>query len=215
MHRAALPTDVTPVLPAAMPGLEQSVLALRAEGDLDGAATELVRGYGAEILGFLESTLGDDAMASDAFSLFSEDVWRGLAGFQGASTLRTWAYAVARRTAFRVLRGELTRRERFVADDDAAHRAAAQVRTTTARFRRTAVKDEVRALRDQLSPDERELLLLRIDRGLDWREIARIQLEDESSLEDVAQRAGLLRKRFERAKARLRELAVEAGILAR
>lgn len=208
MDRVGVQREVTAV------PIEQQVLGLCAQGDGHGAAEVLVRAYGLEILGFLEATLDGPALAADAFSLFGEDVWRGLPGFRGDSSLRTWAYAVARRAAWRVLRGERLRRERLAPEGAWALEVAALVRTTTQRFRRTAVKDQVRALRERLSAQERELLLLRVDRGLDWRDIARVQLSEGAPDAEVAKRAAVLRKRFERTKERLRALAAEAGLLA-
>jgi RNA polymerase sigma-70 factor (ECF subfamily) len=110
-----------------------------------------------------------------------------------------------------------------MASDSAAERAAAHVKSTTAVFKRTDVKDRVRALREQLTPEERELLVLRVDRGLDWREIARVLREQSSRSSEgapvddddaeLARDAAALRKRFERTKARLRELAERAGMI--
>jgi RNA polymerase sigma-70 factor (ECF subfamily) len=66
-------------------------------------------------------------------------------------------------------------------------------------------------LREQLDPEEHELLLLRLDRGLAWKDIARILGGDD----DVDARASALRKRFERAKQRLKKLAIEHGLIHR
>jgi RNA polymerase sigma-70 factor, ECF subfamily len=65
------------------------------------------------------------------------------------------------------------------------------------------VKDRLRALRDELKPEDRELLVLRLDRELEWPEIALILGTD----------AATLRKRFERLKEKLRTMAQRAGLL--
>ncbi|MGN6107017.1 MAG: sigma-70 family RNA polymerase sigma factor, partial [Kofleriaceae bacterium] len=83
----------------------------------------------------------------------------------------------------------------------------AQVRETTLVHLRTAVKDRMRALRDQLEPDDRTLLILRVDRDLQWREIAQVLLGDQADAAELDRHAATLRKRFERVKQRLRELA--------
>src|SRR4051812_17704229 len=64
-------------------------------GQLSQAATAVMRGYGPEILGYLAAVLRDDDAAAEAFSRFSEDLWKGLPGFRRQSTMRTWAYRVA------------------------------------------------------------------------------------------------------------------------
>jgi hypothetical protein len=51
-------------------------------GDLEGAATRFMEQYGGEILAFLCVRLRDEAAASEVFSVFTEDFWRGLGGFQ-------------------------------------------------------------------------------------------------------------------------------------
>lgn len=85
-------------------------------------------------------------------------------------------------------------------------------RTVTAAYQRTEIKDGMRALRDALDPADHELLILRLDRNMSWKDIARSlsELDDGS---DVAQRAAALRKRFERVKSELRELAIQRGLL--
>jgi RNA polymerase sigma-70 factor (ECF subfamily) len=59
------------------------------------------------------------------------------------------------------------------------------------------------------------LLILRVDRGMDWRDLAAAMGDENAPLEgaDLDREAARLRKRFERIKDRLRELAREAGLL--
>jgi RNA polymerase sigma-70 factor, ECF subfamily len=176
---------------------------LRALGPSE-AAEQLLRGYGGEVYSFLVSTLRDTGDADEAFSMFCEDVWRGLPNFRGASSYRSWTYQIARHAAYRLKRGDGRRNKRTTLDDgDAAERLAVEIRTTTAAFLKTDVKDKFRALRDVLKPEDQELLLLRLDRELEWNEIAEILEED----------AATLRKRFERLKDKLRVLAEKAGLL--
>jgi RNA polymerase sigma-70 factor, ECF subfamily len=63
-------------------------------------------------------------------------------------------------------------------------------------------------LRDALDPEDQALLFLRIDQGLSWSEVAAIFSEDGDAVEPAT-----LRKRFERAKERLRKLAEAEGLL--
>jgi RNA polymerase sigma-70 factor (ECF subfamily) len=66
-------------------------------------------------------------------------------------------------------------------------------------------------LRAQLDPDDQAVLTLRVDRGLEWSEIARVLAEEGDALDDaaLARAAASLRKRFERLKATLRRMAAE------
>ena len=87
-------------------------------------------------------------------------------------------------------------------------RLAAEVRSSTAPHLRTDVKDAVARLREQLSPGEQSLLILRVDRALTWSEIASVMSSSENEVD-----AQTLAKRFERVKAKMRRLAEEAGLL--
>ena len=63
-------------------------------------------------------------------------------------------------------------------------------------------------LRGQLSPAEQSLLILRVDRGLPWSEVAEIMSSPDEPLD-----SSTVAKRFQRVKARLRKLAEDAGLL--
>jgi RNA polymerase sigma-70 factor, ECF subfamily len=168
------------------------------------AVEALLRGYGGEVYSFLMSLTRDVTDADESFSVFCEDVWKGLPQFRGESSYRTWTYQLARHAAHRKKRSDQRRAKSTSLDDMSAVEAvAAEVRTTTAAFMKTEVKDKFRALRDALRPEDRELLLLRLDRQLEWAEIAAIMGED----------AATLRKRFERLKEKLKVLATKAGLL--
>ena len=88
-----------------------------------------------------------------------------------------------------------------------------QTRTTTQPHLRTDVKDEFQKLRDKLSPEDRDLLILRIDRNLSWRDVAHAMLEADVDDEQARNAESALRQRFVEVKKRLKRLAVEAGLL--
>ncbi len=89
--------------------------------------------------------------------------------------------------------------------EDIAHK----IRTATLPIHRTEVREGIRALRDELSREDAELVLLRIDRKMSWRDIARVIHEGA----DPDKHTAALRKRFERAKEHLRRLATERGFV--
>ena len=82
-------------------------------------------------------------------------------------------------------------------------------------YLQTEVKDAVRQLRAALSQDDRDLLTLRIDRELPWKEIAHVLIDETevSSDADIARFEAALRHRFSEVKKRLRRLAMDAGLL--
>jgi len=181
-------------------------------GAYDRAADVTLRAYGQDILGFLTARTGDEALAREAFSEFSVDLWKGLAGFGWRCPVRVWAFTLARNAGHRALK----RRQRdgrielpFNSRDD---RAGPDLSRTPV-YMRTTVKSRVRALRAQLSAEERELLVLRVDKHMTWPELATVIAGRELEAAEQKREAARLRKRFQLAKERLRELARHEGLL--
>jgi RNA polymerase sigma-70 factor (ECF subfamily) len=181
--------------------VERDIAAARAAGDLDGAATLALRAYGGALYGYLSVVLGDDDAAEEVFARVGEELWRDLPGFRGDSALRTWLYRVAWHAALRYRR-EPWRRRAVAAGSDVLSRVVAEVRSSTASWRRTSARDRLERLRRALTPDEQSLLTLRIDQGLAWGDIAAVMASPEVPVDEAA-----LRKRFERLKAKVRRLA--------
>lgn len=196
--------------PAERDASERAVQALCSAGAYPEATTAALRLYGVELLGFLRALASDQDLAAEAFAELGEDVWKGLPRFRWEASLRSWMYTLAR-NALTQLRRDPRRRAARNLPLSIAPEMAAVVRTVTLEIQRTEVKDEFRVLREQLDPEEHEILLLRLDRGLAWKDIARILGGDDH----VDARASALRKRFERAKQRLKKLAIEHGLIQR
>lgn len=190
-------------------------------GELQRAATILLEVYGSEIYRFLVARLRDHEMAADVFGDFTEDLWRGIGAFRWACSARTWGYTLARHAASRSIKQNRRRARRDVSLSRAGplSEIAAQVRSQTAVELRTEPKERLSALRRQLPETEQMLLMLRVNRGLPWLDIARVltagTVEDAMQLpaEQLAAEATRLRKRFQKAKEKLRKLAEEAGLL--
>jgi RNA polymerase sigma-70 factor (ECF subfamily) len=194
--------------PAEREASERAIRALCEAGQHAEATTAALRSYGVELLGFLRALAGDHDLAGEAFAELGEDVWRGLPKFRWESSLRSWLYQLARNALAQLRRDPRRRIDRNLPLSNAPE-VAAVVRTVTRDIQRTEVKDEFRALRDELDPEEHEILLLRLDRDMAWKDIARILGGDD----EIDARAAALRKRFERAKSRLKKLAIERGLI--
>jgi RNA polymerase sigma-70 factor (ECF subfamily) len=186
--------------------LERVIAERLAAGELPQAATVALRELGPQILGYLCSTLRDDEAADEVFGQFSEQLWKSIATFRGDSSFKTWAYKLVMHSVARYRRDGFRRRGVSLGNEVAA--IADSVRSQTPAYQRTDVKDRVARLREALDAEEQTLLFLRIDQALPWSDIAAIVSSDG---EEVA--VATLRKRFERAKARLRALAAEHGLL--
>ncbi len=183
------------------------VASLLAERDFRGAAETVMREFGPGIRGLLLTIFrrNPDA-AEEAFSLFAENLWRHIAAFRAESSIRTWVYCVARNAAVSVTRDGWRRLGRRLETED-AERLAEEVRTRSA-VRLERQSTALSALRDALDLDEQTLLTLRLDERLPWDEIAQIMSSGGEPLDAAA-----MRKRFERLKAKLRELAQRQGLI--
>ena len=189
-----------------VPDIEVRVRASLAEGDGPGAATAAIQELGPPVLRYLRSLLRDEDDAGDAFSIFAENVWRGLSSWRGDGSLKAWCFRLAWNAATN-LRNEAWRRRgrRFFSGEASA--LADEVRT------RSHVKVErqrhaLDTLRESLEVEEVSLLTLRIDQKLSWAEIADVVSSDGERVEPAA-----LMKRFERLKGRLARMAKEQGLI--
>lgn len=186
---------------------ESAIRALCLSDDYQGAATLALEVYGGEILGFLFARDEHEADAYEAFGAFAEQMWCALPEFRWEASFRTWAYVIARRCYLAVRREG--RRANIVPLSDAPEIEAIvdAIRTRTLPHLRTEVKSEVRRLREHLEQEDREMLTLRIDRGMSWRAIASVLGDLDAEDPRVAAEAARLRKRYERVKTTLRALA--------
>lgn len=192
---------------------EDAIRDAHRRGDLAGAARAGLALYRVEVFSFLCARLGSESDAHEVFSQMSEDLWRGLDGFGWRCSFRTWLYALARHAALRFERTPANQPARRESLSRAAS-LAAEERSRTRPYLRTEVKDRFAALRSTITPDEQSILVLRVDRGLRWDEVARILHDgDEPDEATVAREASNLRQRFRQLKERLREMARAEGLL--
>jgi RNA polymerase sigma-70 factor (ECF subfamily) len=185
--------------------VEKRVQALLGKADHRGAASEAIRGFGPKVLGYLRSILRDDEDAADAFGHFAEDLWRGIPGFRGESSFKTWCFKLAWCAAMHV-RSDAWKRLGRRLDTSEASRLADEVRTRSV-VRVEKQRLNLDRLRETLSAEEQTLLFLRLDQGLEWTEVAEVL-----SAAGPAVEATTLRKRYERLKERLARLVREQGL---
>lgn len=212
---SADPTDSDDAdsIPARDP-VEATIRELSDAGDLDGAASLAISHYGPELHGFLCALARDPDLAGDAFGAASESLWRGLSKFRWEASLRTWAYQLARNSLHALRRDPRRRLERNLPLSVAASIAAVP-RSSTAPYQRSEVMVGLRELIESLEPDDHEILILRLDRKMSWKDIARSTAGEDEPASTVDQRAAALRKRYERIKTLLKKLALEKGLLER
>lgn len=187
--------------------IDDEVRAATERGDHAAAAGIIVGALRTDIVAYLGSLTRDHPqLLQDAFSCWCEDILRGLPSFQFAASVRTWSYTLARHAAVRCMRDDQRRVRRLVGGDVPVD-IAAIVRSETAEYLRTAMKDRLAQVRAELADDERELLYLRVDRQVAWREIEAIVRAPGDPDDEAAcrRREQALRKRFQSLKRRIRE----------
>ncbi len=184
-------------------------------GDYQQATTLAIKLYSDEVLGFLHARTRSRSDANEVYSLFVEAVWKGLPTFEWRCSLRGWCYTLARNAANRFARSPHNRADHNLTFSK--HQELAQLveekRTNTQLYAKTEVKDRMRQLREKLPEEDQALLILRVDRGLPWRDLAVVMHGDGGEFVDIDKSVPRLRKRFERIKERLRDLARADGLL--
>ncbi len=196
---------------------EQEIYSAWQQGDFEQATTAALRAYGPEILGFLSAKLRRREDADEVFSQFSLDFWCGLAGFEWRCTARVWAYTLARHAANRFLKSphRQPRRNIPLSQVSSISKLAGQIRSSTASYRRTAVKDKMNSLRQRLPAADQELLILRVDKQMSWRQLALVLSYQGQTVADeqLTRETARLRKRFQLVKQKLHKLAQAEGLL--
>jgi RNA polymerase sigma-70 factor (ECF subfamily) len=199
--------------------LEREIRDLWERGELQSAAAAAVRGYGPEIYGFLVAFHRQKDDAGEVFAAFTERLWRGLPGFEWQCSFRTWAYAIARNTSLTYRRQARRRAEMYGPLPEGSQLSALEQppRSETASYLKTQRQTRMAALRESLPREDQELLVLRVDRKLAWRDLARVLLhagDGDSPGDEVLEReAARLRKRFQLVKQQLYELGRREGLI--
>jgi RNA polymerase sigma-70 factor, ECF subfamily len=192
--------------------VDDELRALHAQGAFDRVATAALDAYGPELYGFLVHTLGNEANAAEVFGEFGENLWTALPEFGFRCSVRTWLYVLARHAASRFRKSPWQRKARR--GESGMDDAIANAVSRTAPWLRTDVKDRFRTLREALPPDDRELLVLRVDRDLSWDDVSRVMLGDAApDAAALRTESARLRKRYQFVKDELRRLARETGLV--
>lgn len=196
--------------------LDVTVRGLLDAGDDRGAVDSLVRHLGPSIHSYLRTLLREDE-ADEAHSDWQESVTRALASFRWECSVRGWSYRVAFHSATRIWRRPGRRFEEPLPSSLSRLGAGPGPAEPIMSARHAGLAQ----LKESLSVEDRHLLTLRIDRELEWEEIAAVLAADDpgdlppGTAPDgaYAREAAALRKRFERLVKRLREEARGHGLI--
>lgn len=170
---------------------EKDLIRRAAQGDAD-AFRQLVETYQTPAYRLAARMCGPDS-AEDVTQEAFLAAWRALPEFRGDCRFSTWLYRLVSNAAIDCLRREKKYRDTGDVDDlelpDGGPSPQEQAE-------RSDTRDAVRRALDRLSPEHRQVLLLRFMQELDYGEIARALNVSE----------GTVKSRINRAKSKLREV---------
>jgi RNA polymerase sigma-70 factor, ECF subfamily len=190
------------------PSAEQKISEVFGDEEFTQAAQIAISAYGAELYGFIKAIHRDEQEAREVLSEVNEELTKGFRTFDGRCSFRTWAYAIARRCSAKRLQ---TRSPDQVATVTPITSAKKNGKVDAEAER----KAKIRALRDRLPEEDRALLVLRVDRKLEWNDLAHIYIASLTGPKppSLGKVSAVLRKRFDKIKERMRRLAFEEGLL--
>jgi len=183
-------------------------------GDCDTAATLIIRGYGRAVNTFLASRVRSPVVVSEIFSLFCEQLWRGLPAVRWRSSVRGWVFVLARNAMYQYLSSLRNFRARYVPLLEEPPVVEEFEFPSGARPDHETAEEQLQLLCTELSEQDTRLLTMRARLALPWEEIARSMVDASASNSEAAVRreAARLRKRFQLIKDRLRRRVTDIAL---
>lgn len=170
---------------------EKDLICRAARGDAE-AFRQLVEAYQTPAYRLAARMCGPDS-AEDVTQEAFLAAWRALPEFRGDCRFSTWLYRLVSNAAIDCLRREKKHRDTGDVDDLELPDGGPSLQEQA---ERSDTRDAVRRALDRLSPEHRQVLLLRFMQELDYGEIARAL--------DVSE--GTVKSRINRAKSKLLEV---------
>ncbi len=149
---------------------DSELISLAQSGNMD-AAQQLLRGYESSLKRFFRQRLSVREDAEDAFQTLCLRVIRGIGGYAGRGSFKGWLFQIARHEVTNVIRSR-AQRPRTEVGEKALDKVPAPVEPP---YQPLIKQDDLGLLRayiDQLPEVEREVILLRTQSELKFREIA-------------------------------------------
>jgi RNA polymerase sigma-70 factor (ECF subfamily) len=146
------------------PAEDQELVARSQQGDL-AAFEELVRRHQQGLHSFVYRTCGNAADAEEVTQAALVRAWRGIAGFRGASSFKTWLYRIGANLAL-----NLRTRTRPTQELTEFIPAADSTRPD-AQYRQKQREQAVQAALARLPADQRTALVLSVYEEMSYREI--------------------------------------------
>lgn len=190
------PTRVSRLALPPAPPSSATQLRLRSEhANFTGAMLQIFQRYAVEVRAFLRARTSSRASMEEVFSVFSEDVWKGLPHYRSQGHPRGWVYAVARNALARHVRFKQRWRHRHVALD-LDELEPEMRRSISAQLGNIA---QLEPLLERLDEADRRLLEQRLVLSRPWREIAieSASARGDATQAEIAKESARLRKRYQ------------------
>ena len=171
------------------PAASDAEILRRAKSGDDAAFGELVERYGNELYGLAFFLTGQASDAEDVVQETLIGAYEGLSGFQARSSLRTWLRQILVRQAARQKRSQRVCKMVQPMDLSAASKALLGGMAQNDPARASEIRMDVLEVLQTLSPEHREIVVLREMDGLSYTEIAEVLQIPEGTVESRLFRA--------------------------
>ncbi len=182
---------------------ESALIAAARRGDRD-AFGELVRRYEKKVLALTVRMCGSPEDGEEAAQEAFLSAWQGLPAFRGEASFSTWLYRLASNAAMDVLRRQ--RRQSAhggpsLDDEETRLELPDPGPSPQGLAEQAELRAQIAAALSRLSPQHRQILLLRESGQLSYEEIGRILSLD----------PGTVKSRISRARGQLRKILLASG----
>ena len=182
---------------------ERDLLTRARNGDRD-AFGELVVRYEKKVLALTCRMCRNQEDGEEAAQETFLAAWQGLPGFRGDASFSTWLYRLASNAATDLLRREGRRSSRAgpsLDDDESWVELPDSGPSPQALAEQSELKGQIETALQKLSPDHRQVLILREIHQLSYEEISAALSLD----------TGTVKSRISRARSRLRKILLQSG----
>jgi RNA polymerase sigma-70 factor, ECF subfamily len=154
---------------ASRPAFEAKIQSLHQQKNFSAAFEMFLSGYGTDIWWFLLGKVRDQQEAQEVYQHTLTNIWKGFPNFEWRSTLRTWAYLIARHTLSRHQSGLPYNEEELNSQHD---KQASSIISMTSQIQNQRNLDMlIDAMSKLLNDDERKVIYLYYS-GMSFQEIA-------------------------------------------
>lgn len=178
---------------------QENIIARARRGDAD-AFEQLVVAYRDQVFRLALRMCGNEADADEVAQEAFLSAWKALPNFRGDSRFSTWLYQLTSHAAIDLMRRE---KRQIAAEDIAEVSAPDPGPSPQQQAERSETRQAVRDAMGQLSPEYRQIVVLRFLQELSYEEIGAV----------LKLPPGTVKSRLNRAKAQLKEILSKSGNL--